>query len=142
MSDGVRWAWRPQKALVECPLKEIFSAARAAAARRMACWASGRSKRSARALIICDFKEMDRLPMASGFSAIQNNSGVSQGLSPRLAAQSTTRAVGILMPLSGVTSAYSAEEPLRRCARSARCRRLKRTYRGQRATDANDRITM
>jgi hypothetical protein len=59
----------------------------------------GRSKRSARALIICDFKEMDRLPMASGFSAIQNNSGVSQGLSPRLAPQSTTRAVGILMPL-------------------------------------------
>jgi hypothetical protein len=42
---------------------------------------------------------MDRLPMASGFSAIQNNSDVSQGLSPRLAAQSTTRAVGILMPL-------------------------------------------
>jgi hypothetical protein len=40
-----------------------------------------------------------RLPMASGFSAIQNNSDVSQGLSPRLAAQSTTRAVGILMPL-------------------------------------------
>src|SRR5205809_7984399 len=65
----------------------------------MACWASGRSKRSARALIICDFKEMDRLPMASGFSAIQNNSDVSQGLSPRLAPQSTTRAVGILMPL-------------------------------------------
>src|SRR5438876_8979159 len=28
--------------------------------------------------------------MASGFSAIQNNSGVSQGLSPRLAPQSTT----------------------------------------------------
>ena len=24
MSDGVRWAWRPQKALVDCPLKEIF----------------------------------------------------------------------------------------------------------------------
>jgi hypothetical protein len=46
------------------------------------------------------------------------------------------------LSLSGVTSAYSAEEPLRRCARSARCRRLKRTYRGQRATDANDRITM
>ena len=59
----------------------------------------GRSKRSARALIICDFKEMDRLPMASGFSAIQNNSDLSQGLSPPLAAQSTTRAVGILMPL-------------------------------------------
>src|SRR2546430_16527235 len=58
-----------------------------------------RSKRSARALIICDFKEMDRLPMASGFSAIQNNSDVSQGLGPRLAAQSATRAVGILMPL-------------------------------------------
>jgi hypothetical protein len=37
--------------------------------------------------------------MASGFSAIQNNSDVSQGLSPRLAAQWTTRAVGILMPL-------------------------------------------
>src|SRR5262249_21017934 len=36
---------------------------------------------------------MDRLPIASGFSAIQNNSDVSQGLSPRLAAQSTTRAV-------------------------------------------------
>jgi len=52
-----------------------------------------------RALIVCDFKEMDRLPRASGFSAIQNNSDVSQGLSPRLAAQSTTRAVGILMPL-------------------------------------------
>jgi hypothetical protein len=49
---------------------------RAAAARRMACRASGRSKRSAKALIICDFKEMDRLPMATGFSAIQNNSGV------------------------------------------------------------------
>src|SRR5262245_2002501 len=27
-----------------------------------------------------DFKEMDRLPIASGFSAIQNNSGLSQGL--------------------------------------------------------------
>src|SRR5215831_1325207 len=37
--------------------------------------------------------------MASGFSAIQNNSDLSQGLSPRWAAQSTTRAVGILMPL-------------------------------------------
>jgi len=37
--------------------------------------------------------------MASGFSATQNNSDVSQGLSPPLAAQSTTRAVGILMPL-------------------------------------------
>src|SRR5205823_6217918 len=75
------------------------SAARAAAARRMACSASGRSKRSARALIVCDFKEMDRLPIASGFSAIQNNSDLSQGLSPRLAAQSATRAVGILVPL-------------------------------------------
>jgi hypothetical protein len=38
---------------------------------------------------------MGRLPKPS----IQNNSDVSQGLSPRLAAQSTTRAVGILMPL-------------------------------------------
>jgi hypothetical protein len=36
--------------------------------------------------------------MAGGFSAIQNNSDVSQGLSPRLAAQSTTRAVRVLMP--------------------------------------------
>src|ERR1700730_1453555 len=44
-------------------------------------------------LIVHDFKEMDRLPVASGFSAIQNNSGLSQGLSPRLAAQSTTRAI-------------------------------------------------
>src|SRR5262249_44255293 len=50
-----------------------------------------------RTLIVCDFKEMGRLPRAGGFSAIQNNSDVSQGLSPRLAAQSTTRAVGILM---------------------------------------------
>ena len=31
--------------------------------------------------------------------SIQKNSGLSQGLSPRLAPQSTTRAVGILMPL-------------------------------------------
>jgi hypothetical protein len=45
------------------------------------------------------FKEMDCLPIANGFSAIQNNSDVSQGLSPRLAAQSTIRAVGVLMPL-------------------------------------------
>jgi hypothetical protein len=37
-------------------------------------------------LIVRDFNEMDRLPVASGFSAIQNNSGLSQGLSPRLAA--------------------------------------------------------
>ena len=37
--------------------------------------------------------------MASGFSAIQNNSDVSQGLSLRLAAQSTTSTVSILMPL-------------------------------------------
>jgi hypothetical protein len=98
------WAWRPQagpqKALVECPLKEIFfGGTRGGGKKRMACSASGRSKRSARALIVCDFKEMGRLPMASGFSAIQNNSDVSQGLSPRLAPQSTTRAVGILMPL-------------------------------------------
>jgi hypothetical protein len=50
------------------------------------------------ALIVSDFKEMDRLPIASGFSAIQNNSDLPQGLSQRLAAQSTTRAVGILMP--------------------------------------------
>src|SRR5262249_27431987 len=63
---------------------------------------------------------MDRLPMASGFSAIQNNSDVSQGLSPRLAAQSTTGAVGILMPLwSG--SEQGAGDPrfdwaIRRCA--------------------------
>src|SRR5215471_2823483 len=42
---------------------------------------------------------MDRLPTAGGFSAIQNNSDVSQGLSQRLAAQSTMWAVGILMPL-------------------------------------------
>src|SRR5262249_29742950 len=39
------------------------------------------------------------MPMANSFSAIQNNSDLSQGLSPRWAAQSTTRAVGILMPL-------------------------------------------
>jgi hypothetical protein len=100
MSDGVRWAWRPQegpqKALVDCPLKEIFFGGTRGGGKTDGVL---RSKRSARALIICDFKEMDRLPMASGFSAIQNNSGVSQGLSPRLAPQSTTRAVGILMPL-------------------------------------------
>jgi hypothetical protein len=42
---------------------------------------------------------MDRLPIASDFSAIQNNSDLSQGRSLRLAAQSTMRAVGILMPL-------------------------------------------
>jgi hypothetical protein len=42
---------------------------------------------------------MDRLQIASGFSAIRNNSDLSQGLNPRLAAQSTTRVVGILMPL-------------------------------------------
>jgi hypothetical protein len=42
---------------------------------------------------------MDRLPIASGFNAIQNNSDLSQGRSLRLAAQSTTRAIGILMPL-------------------------------------------
>jgi hypothetical protein len=41
---------------------------------------------------------MDRLPRASGFNAIQNNSDLSQGLSLRLAAQSITWAVGILMP--------------------------------------------
>jgi hypothetical protein len=46
------------------------------------------------------------------------------------------------LSLSGVTSAYSPDEPLRRRARSARCRRPKRTYRGQHATDANDRISM
>jgi hypothetical protein len=40
---------------------------------------------------------MDRLPIASGFNAIQDDSDLPQGLSPRLAAQSTTR-VGILMP--------------------------------------------
>ena len=93
----------------------------AAAARRMVCWASGRSKRSPRALIICDFKEMVRLPMASGFSAIQNNSGVSQGLSPRLAPQSTTRAVGILMPFWNRSEQIKVRDPrfdwaIRRCA--------------------------
>src|SRR5499427_8868113 len=65
---------------------------------------------------------MDRLPMASGFSAIQNNSDVSQGLSPPLAAQSTTRAVGILMALLESKRAdQGAGDPLfdwaiRRCA--------------------------
>jgi hypothetical protein len=49
-------------------------------------------------LIVRDFKQMDRLPRASGFSAIQNNSDLSQGLNPRSAAQSITWAVGILMP--------------------------------------------
>jgi len=39
----------------------------------------------------CDFKEMDRLPIVTGFKAIQNNSDLSQGLDPRLAAQSTAR---------------------------------------------------
>jgi hypothetical protein len=48
-----------------------------------------------------DFKEMDRLPMASGFSAIQNNSDLSQGHSPRLAAQSTTNVAGIVMSQHG-----------------------------------------
>src|SRR5262249_34143890 len=49
---------------------------------------------------------MDRPPIASGFSAIQNNSDLTQGLSPRLAAQSTTRAVDILM-LFGVEASRS-----------------------------------
>jgi hypothetical protein len=68
---------------------------------------------------------MDRLPMASGFSAIQNNSDLSQGLiiSPRLAARSTTRTVGILMPFWSVRSEQIkvAGDPqfdcaIRRCA--------------------------
>ena len=50
-------------------------------------------------LIVRDFKEIDRLPIASGFSEIQNNSDLCQGLSARWAAQSPTRAIGILMPL-------------------------------------------
>jgi hypothetical protein len=49
--------------------------------------------------------------MASGFSAIQNNSDVSQGLSPRLAAQSTTRAVGILMPLWSRSEQIKVQSP-------------------------------
>src|SRR5262249_50888871 len=48
-------------------------------------------------LIIRDFKGMDRLPIASGFNAIQNNSDLSQGLGPRLAAQLTTRVAGICL---------------------------------------------
>jgi hypothetical protein len=31
-----------------------------------------------------DFKEMDRLPTADGFSAIQNNSDLPQGLKPAI----------------------------------------------------------
>jgi hypothetical protein len=40
---------------------------------------------------------MDRLPVASGFSAIQNNSGLSQGLSLRLAAPYSTKVASILI---------------------------------------------
>jgi hypothetical protein len=36
---------------------------------------------------------------AAGADAVSSTMAASQGLSPRLAAQSTTRAVGILMPL-------------------------------------------
>jgi len=49
-------------------------------------------------LIVRDFKQMDRLAIVSDFNAIQNNSDLSQGLSPRSAAQSIAWAVGILMP--------------------------------------------
>jgi hypothetical protein len=42
------------------------------------------------------------------------------------------------LSLSGVTSAYSADEPLRRRAIG----RMSEGYCGQHATDANDRITM
>src|SRR5262245_31713814 len=38
-------------------------------------------------LIGRDFKEMDRLPIANGFRAIQNNSDLSQGRSRRLVAR-------------------------------------------------------
>ena len=41
---------------------------------------------------------IDRLAIVSDFNAIQNNSDLSQGLSPRSAAQSITWTVGILMP--------------------------------------------
>jgi hypothetical protein len=51
-------------------------------------------------LIARDFKEMYRLPIASGFSAIQNNSDLSQGRSRRLVPQSTARTAGISMALS------------------------------------------
>jgi hypothetical protein len=40
--------------------------------------------------------------MARGFSAIQNNSDLSQGRSPPSEAESTERAAGILMPLLAV----------------------------------------
>jgi hypothetical protein len=43
---------------------------------------------------------MDRLPIADGFSVIQNNSDLPQGLNPRLAALWTERTAGIAMPLS------------------------------------------
>ena len=49
-------------------------------------------------LIVRDFKQMDRLAIVSDFNAIQNNSDLSQGLSPRSAAHSITWAVGILTP--------------------------------------------
>jgi hypothetical protein len=43
---------------------------------------------------------MYRLPIANGFSAIQNNSDLSQGRSRRLMALSTARTAGISMVLS------------------------------------------
>ena len=49
-------------------------------------------------LIVRDFKQMDRLAIVSDFNAIQNNSDLSQGLSPRSAAQSSAEMASILMP--------------------------------------------
>jgi hypothetical protein len=46
-----------------------------------------------------DFKEIIARQMASGFSAIQNNSDLPQGLKPRLAALWTARDAGTVMPL-------------------------------------------
>ena len=52
-------------------------------------------------LIVRDFKQMDRLAIVSDFNAIQNNSDPSQGLSPRLPAQSAAKVAGIVLPQHG-----------------------------------------